>query len=59
MKLYDTIMYLSHTFSITKFQMLIFFFLNENTQEDLYIIAIYKPPQMNKKIFNSISKTII
>jgi hypothetical protein len=49
MKLYDTIMYLSHTFSITNFQMLIYSFLNENTQEDLYIIAIYKPPQMNKK----------
>jgi len=29
--------------------MLIYSFLNENTQEDLYIIAIYKPPQMNKK----------
>jgi len=32
---------------------------NDNTQEALYIIAIYKPPKMQVSHFNSIIKNII
>jgi hypothetical protein len=35
------------------------FFFNENTQQALYIIAIYKPPQMNAIFFISILENII
>jgi hypothetical protein len=34
-------------------------FFNKNTQEVLYIIAIYKPLQMNTIFFTSILKNII
>jgi hypothetical protein len=45
MILYDKNMFLSHTFSkkISNVEFLIGFF-NKNTQQALYIIAIYKPP---------------
>ncbi len=51
----DTNMFLSHTFSKTNssVEFLIVFF-NENTQQLLYIIVIYKPPQMNVNFFISI-----
>jgi endonuclease/exonuclease/phosphatase family metal-dependent hydrolase len=34
-------------------------FFNENTQQALYIIAIYKPPQMNANFFISVLENII
>jgi hypothetical protein len=44
---YSVVMFLSHTFSITnsgvEFVIIIF---NENPWKKLYIITIYKPPQM-------------
>jgi hypothetical protein len=59
MVFYDTNMFLSHTFSKTnssaKFLIGVF---NENTQA-LYIIAIYKPPQMNTIFFISILEIIV
>jgi hypothetical protein len=60
MILYDTNMFLSHTFSKThsSVEFLIVFF-NENTQQALYIIAFYKPPQMNAIFFISILENII
>jgi hypothetical protein len=60
MILYDTNMFISHTFkkkhSSTKFLISLF---NENTQKVIYIIEIYKLLQMNTKNFISIFKNII
>ncbi len=60
MILYDTNMFISHTFykksSSTKFLISLF---NENTQKVIYIIVIYKLLQMNTKNFISIFKNII
>jgi len=51
---YDTNMFLSHTFSrINSGVEFLAGFFNENTQA-LYIIAIYKPPQMSTIFFISI-----
>jgi hypothetical protein len=60
MILYDKNMFLSHTFSKTKsrVEFLVVFF-NENTPQALCIIAIFKPSQMNPKIFISILENIV
>jgi hypothetical protein len=60
MILYDTNMFLWHTFSKTNsgVEFLIVFFF-ENTRQALHIIAIYKPPQMNTIFFISILENIV
>jgi hypothetical protein len=53
-------MFLSHTFSKIDLGVEFFIvFFNENTREALYIIAIYKPPQMNVIFFISILENIV
>jgi hypothetical protein len=60
MILYDTNMFISHTFSKTNSSIEFFIDLfNENTRQAIYIIAIYKPPQMKAIFFISIIKNII
>ncbi len=52
MILYDTNMFLLYTFSKTNLSVEFFIALfNENTRQALYIIAIYKPPQMKATFF--------
>ncbi len=56
---YYTNMFLSHTFSrINSGVEFLAGFFNENTQA-LYIIAIYKPPQMSTIFFISILEVIV
>lgn len=51
MILYDSIMFLIETIFITNLGVeLINALFNKNTQEALYIIAIYKPPQCKQII---------
>jgi hypothetical protein len=53
-------MFLSHTFSKNPSSVEFFIALfNENTQQTLYIIAIYKPPQMKATFFISILENIV
>jgi hypothetical protein len=53
MILYDTNMFLSHTFSKKNLSVEFFIvFFSENTRQTLYIIVIYKPPQMNVIFFH-------
>jgi hypothetical protein len=57
---YNTNTFLSHTFSKTNSNIgFLIALFNENTWQVLYIIAIYKPPQMNAKFFISILENII
>jgi hypothetical protein len=56
---YDTNMFVSHTFSKANLgAKFLTGFFNENTQV-LYIIAIYKPPQMSTIFFISILKSYL
>jgi hypothetical protein len=57
---YNTNMFLSHTFSKKNSSIRFLISLsNENTRQALYIIVIYKPPQMNAIFFISILENII
>jgi hypothetical protein len=60
MALYDDNVSLTKNTTITHFGVeFIIAFFNDNTQETIYIIAIYKPPKMRVPHCNSIIKNIV
>jgi hypothetical protein len=61
MIIYDKIMLLSKNATITNFgtKFITSFFCMKNTQEIIYIVAIYKPTRMQTSYFNSILESIL